>query len=377
LEYIITTLIAKEIIMNLNVFAPVTNCTSYGLVSINLLRHLKDNYDITLFTTGQVTVDDEQDKYWLKTCIDRQEDIDQTAPYIRIYHQFDLASRIGRGFFVGFPIFELTHFNKRELGHLKTPDILVVASHWAKEIIKNELGIEAKVVPLGVDTNIFDYKRPIPENLKPTKPTCIFLNIGKWEYRKGHDFLINCFVKAFNHSDSVELWLCPHNFFINKQQEQEWLGKYRCKLSDKIKIFPRLTTQLEVADLISACTAMVQPSRAEGFDLPLIEGLSMKKWAIATNYAAHTEFCTPENSMLINVDKLELARDDTFFREGTGEWAHLGKSQEEQTINYMREIYDRFHSTGLTPNEAGRKTAEKFSWKNSAEKLKMVLDSGR
>ena len=45
------------------------------------------------------------------------------------------------------------------------------------------------------------------------------------------------------------------------------------------------------------------PARAEGWNLELLEMMACGKQVIATNYSAHTEFCTKENSILIESDE--------------------------------------------------------------------------
>ena len=64
----------------------------------------------------------------------------------------------------------------------------------------------------------------------------------------------------------------------------------------------------------------------------------MNKPVIATNYSAHTEYLTPENSYLVEIDNLTEAKDDKFF-DGFGKWAHLEDRQYEQMIEQMRYVY--------------------------------------
>jgi MFS family permease len=75
---------------------------------------------------------------------------------------------------------------------------------------------------------------------------------SKWEIRKSHDVIIECFSKAFNDTDNVELWMITNNPFLNEEQEKEWLTiVQQSKLRDKIKVFPRLATQENVASRVA------------------------------------------------------------------------------------------------------------------------------
>lgn len=360
--------------MNLNVFSPI-GYTGYGVAGFNLIKRLRNDYNISLFPpSNNISCDNEEDKVWLRECVKNQDTFDNDAQFFKLWHQGELALRVGKGQYTAMTLFELNAFTNRELQSLKCPDKLIVCSKWAKDIAKEQTDIDAYVVPLGVDRTIFHENRPIPQHLKRDKPTCIFLNVGKWEKRKGHDFLIECFEASFSRNDDCELWLCPFNPFISKEQEQEWMGRYHSKLDNKIKILNRLAKQTDVADLMAASTIGIFPSRGEGFGLESLEMLSMNKNIVITNYSAHKDYCDNKNSMLINIDKLETAEDGVFFHS-QGEWAHLGKPQMEQTVTYLRGIYDSFHTTGIEENKAGIETAKNFSWENSASKLREILIS--
>ena len=65
------------------------------------------------------------------------------------------------------------------------------------------------VIPLGVDRGIFT------ETVSNRSET-IFFNCGKWEFRKGHDFIVEAFNEAFEPSDDVELWLMCDNPFLSE-----------------------------------------------------------------------------------------------------------------------------------------------------------------
>ena len=63
---------------------------------------------------------------------------------------------------------------------------------------------------------------------------------------------------------------------------------------------PRVATQHHVAALLADCDCGVFPSRAEGWNLGLLECMSVGLNVIATNYSAHTEFVEPANCRLVH-----------------------------------------------------------------------------
>jgi hypothetical protein len=159
--------------------------------------------------------------------------------------------------------------------------------------------------------------------------------------------------------------MITHNPFLNDQQEGEWLSiVQKSKLKDKIKVFPRLSSQQDLAQAISYSDCGIYVSRAEGWNLELLETMSMNKPVIATNYSAHTEFCNNSNAHLVSIEETEKAIDNKWFH-GEGNWAKIGSKQKEQIIHYMRDIYTNNISTNLSGVETGRK----FTWKNSAKEL--------
>merc|ERR1712167_234812 len=92
-------------------------------------------------------------------------------------------------------------------------------------------GSRVDVAPLGVDPSIFKCADKEPND------KTIFLNVGKWEIRKGHDILCDAFNEAFKEDDNVELWMMNHNPFLDEAQEAEWHNLYlQSGLGSKIKI---------------------------------------------------------------------------------------------------------------------------------------------
>ena len=294
---------------------------------------------------------------------------DPEAPCLKIFHAHDLAARIGKGPYYAYPFFELDTFSDIEKHNLSCCDKIFTSSNWSKKIlINNNVQKEISVVPLGVDTSIFDYR--LCEQIKDKKETYVFCTIGKWEIRKGYDILLDLFTKAFSKEDDVELWICASsdNGYINEEEKNQWHHMYQNnKFSDKIKLFPPLQTHDDVAKLISYTDCGIYISRAEGWNLELLETMAMNKPVIATNYSAHTEFCDKNNSYLIDIDDKEPAYDGKFFK-GQGNWAKIDTKQIDQIISQMKYLYNNKIKT----NPNGIKTAEKFSWDNSA---KAILNS--
>jgi hypothetical protein len=152
------------------------------------------------------------------------------------------------------------------------------------------------------------------------------------------------------------------NPFNTPEEERQWQLLYN---HPGVKIIPRANTQQEVYDIMAQVDCGVFPSRAEGWNLELLEIMSVGRSTIATNYSAHTEFCNDRNCHLIEIKEKELAYDNKWFF-GQGRWANI----DENTISNLSFAIQNFANTYKhSINEASVETARRFSWRNTARSI--------
>ncbi len=339
--------------MKINLQAPI-NQLGYGVAGLNILKALQDKAEVSLFPIGQPQVTSKEDADVVTKGVETAKTFDSQAPCIKIWHQNQMAERIGSGTFIGFPIFELDTFTELEKHHLKSCDRLFVCSEWAKKVCY-DINL-ADVVPLGVDAKLFP-----PAPVRQDEKT-IFFNCGKWEIRKGHDILIKAFQKVLDHGENAELWMMCSNPFNSPEENSRWAKLYN---HPQVKLIPRAETQAEVYNIMSQVDCGVFPSRGEGWNLELLEMMSAGKHVIATDYSAHTEFCTEENAGLVTIKDLEPAFDGKWFF-GQGNWAKIDSHVTmDLYMKMMRFILDKKG----TLNEAGLETASRFSWDDTAQTI--------
>lgn len=341
------------------------NSLGYGVAGYNIAKQLgkkKGVEDFTLFPIGQPEPElhEELLKYDWRN---KEEELSLSDICLKIWHQNGLHEMTGRGVRIGFPIFELNKFTNEEKLSVGSCDGIFVCSKWAKHIVEDQTTTQyVKVVPLGVDRSIFN------ENNNVKRPATIFFNCGKWEIRKGHDIIKECFEKAFNQNDNVELWMMCENPFLG-EKNNDWINYYKSSsLANKIRFIPRQKSHRDVYNIMRQVDVGVFPVRAEGWNLELLELLSCGKHVITTDYSGHTEFTNRINSRQIEIDKLEVAQDGVWFH-GQGEWAALENRQKDQLIAHMRELHQQKKDSELDINLAGIETAIKFSWENTAEEI--------
>jgi len=359
--------------MRINLQAPI-NQLGYGVAGLNILKALQDKAEVSLFPIGQPQVTSQADADAVRKGMETAKTFDPQAPCVKIWHQNQMAERIGSGKFIGFPIFELDTFSDLEKHHLISCDELMVCSEWAKQVCLDQLYMspnghtyldaDAKVhvVPLGVDAELFP-----PAPVRQVTKT-IFFNCGKWEIRKGHDILINAFKEVLEHGENAELWMMCTNPFNSEEENNKWHELYN---HPKVKLIPRMETQQEVYNIMSQVDCGVFPSRGEGWNLELLEMMAAGKHVVATEYSAHTEFCNEENSYLLPISDVESAFDNKWFF-GQGNWAKINDTE----VDMLAKLMQRFIklSKGKV-NTSGIETAKKFSWQNTAKEIIKCLEN--
>ena len=358
--------------MKFNIIGPV-NCLSYGYITQNLIKSLLNlGHQINLSCIGPFQPDEVYSEY-VNQCSDKLDDV---SPDVIIWHHFDLKRFVRPGLLnIGFPVFETNHFSQEEVKNLNSVDILLTTSSWYKEILKKNVrnDLPIYVVPLGVGTDIFHKEEKTNDN-----GIVKFLNIGKWEIRKGHYELVKCFGEVFKDYDDVSLTLACDNPFIGADN-QKWVNfAHKFIPEHKINILPlRFNSCVDVAKLIHSHDIGIFPSKAEGFNMPLSECLACEKLCIATDYSAHTEFATKENCLLIPIEESEKMFDGQFFVGNGGTWAKLGTKQIDSLKNLMEFAYRSVKSGDFHKNLQRRSSSllEGFSWQNTASKIIGVIEN--
>lgn len=356
----------------INYLAPV-NSLSYGLVGLNVLKQLdKNGYNVAWKPIGGVEANN-SDGELLTKCYNNE--FDQYATSLRIFHEFDCAEHIGIHKHISWPIFEITNFTGQRRRHLQAPDYLIVCSQWGKEVLENN-GITKNghiyVVPLGVDVDIFFPSK----QAKPDELT--FIHVSKREYRKSQYEMLQCFESAFTPADNVKLkvvWGSPLLQQRNPREHDKWTKLFRqSPLANKIELIEWVPSQLEIASLLNSADCGLFLSKAEGFGLGCLESLACGLQNITLNYSGVTEFSTPSNSLLVEPTTYEDIYDGVWFTEpNMGKWAAFGEDQTEQTVAYMRSLYERKMNGDNLFNAEGTATAKQFTWENTFNKLENIL----
>ena len=349
----------------LNFKAAFNNRTGYSICSVNIGQELsKKGVQLSLFPIGGIS-QDEQVGEWVAENHYTNSPPHRNSPCLAQWHEHQLYEYISAPFF-GWPIFEIDNFPATTKNSLSYPDDLIVCTEWAKSVLVN-LKVKQEenigVCPLGVNSKVF-----CPSLSENVGDKYIFINVGKFSMNKGHHLLPTIFNRAFSPNDNVELWLLPNNPFLSVPETSEWIKLYKnTPLGHKVKIFSDVPTQQDLAHIISRADCGIFPALCEGWNLPLLEVMSMGKPVIATNYSGHTGFCDGNNSYLVTPSKTVPAVDNKWFF-GDGNWAYL-----EDKIDDFADLMKSCYQNHVRTNYNGILTGEKFSWENSATTLMNIL----
>jgi glycosyltransferase involved in cell wall biosynthesis len=350
---------------DISIVCPINNL-GYGISSYNIWKNLRTLCKTSLFPIGNISIESHWDKEIIIKDIKNQINYNKDSACLKIWHPNDLLMKPhGYGPYATYSFFEINKISIVDRVGYNISDIIITPTSWAKNVLIDN-GIDQRKIKVstpGVDLSIFDHELSIEEEEKTED--YVFLNIGKWETRKGHDILVHLFNQAFNQDDNVRLLMINTNPFLSDKENQQWQNLYKnSKLGNKIYILPRVASQKDIAKIIKISDCGIYPARAEGWNNEAIETMAMNKPIILTNYSAHTEYANKTNSYLIDINSLESANDGKFFN-GEAEWGRLDNSSIEQGVEHMRYVYNN----RITTNPQGLITAQNYSWTKTANSI--------
>lgn len=243
---------------------------------------------------------------------------------------------------------------------------IMAATEHTKEIFRRSgVRIPIKVIHEGLD---IPYTKTVPYKIK-TKAKFKFLNISSGQYRKGIDVLLKAFYAEFKDDENVALVL---KLFPNASTSKE-INSIIIKNKDA-KCTVELINDTGLSDgeqrsLYEQCDAAVYPTRGEGFGLVMAETLALKKPLITTGYSGQMDFCSEENSYLI--DYKIIPSDSHLGING----AKLAEPSGEDLQKKMRYLYENIDSDDVKKKiEYGAQTMESYTWNNAAKQVKAYVD---
>jgi hypothetical protein len=205
-----------------------------------------------------------------------------------------------------------------------------------------------------------------------------FLFIGNFIPRKNLEELIigfNCAFQGYNDVGLIiKTWSSANN------------AEGRKHIADAIRHFSNKTTGLvskpkislitdildedQIINLIRGTDCYVSVSYGEGFDLPMIQAMSMEKLIVTTRFLAHSDYLTDSNSLGIDFSLMPCVNAGAPLYDSYQMWS---RPNMESYINKLRESYSLIRLHKEKAQQMGyeaRKTIDsKFNVKNNTDYL--------
>jgi glycosyltransferase involved in cell wall biosynthesis len=117
---------------------------------------------------------------------------------------------------------------------------------------------------------------------------------------------------------------------------------------DRITLIDERWPRKRLLELLACCDCYVSLHRSEGFGRSPAEAMLLGKPVIATNYSGTTDFCRPDNSLLVDYDLVELAAASYVCGDGQV-WAEPsidGAARHMAALFYDRDMGKRIGAAG-------------------------------
>jgi glycosyltransferase involved in cell wall biosynthesis len=255
----------------------------------------------------------------------------------------------------GFPLEWVDAFN------LSLQGMTVMSKHVRKIMLDHGVTVPIEISSLGVD----HWQRVEPDKgFQINARSFRFLHVSSCFPRKGADVMLRAYGRAFRASDDVTLVI---KTFPNPHNEiHRWLDEARASDPDypDVLVLEADYTVEQLKALYGQCHALVAPSRAEGFGLPMAEAILSGLAVITTGWSGQTDFCTPDTAWVIDYT---FTRAKTHFGLFASVWA---EPDETHLVSLMREVYQLPDLVRKSRISAGlRLLNEKYRWTHAAVRM--------
>jgi len=289
-----------------------------------------------------------------------------------------LSEQFVKGTIIKWGIFETDSLPDDYISYLKRSHLIWVPSQWAKTVLISH-GLNSdhiQIVHEGVNPDIYHpYCRP----QSSTSDIFRFFMCGKKETRKGFDELLEGFRIAFGDDETTELHLKADYFWggqAKAEAKQDELSRQIDGLGlHNVVPFSGALSTLDMALIYNNYDAMIFPSRAEGWGLPLIEAIACGLPVISTYYSGHSEYLSAIDGQFVRLDhQLQPISCPEFLQhwKAGGQWAVASPDEIAKKLVFMKEHHKSLQQHAMTASQTIR---DHFSWRHAAEQAVDSLQS--
>lgn len=285
-------------------------------------------------------------------------------PISVVYGQGDVFERNQGKYKIGFTMLEVDGFPEEWVRQANKMDEIWVPSAFNEQTMRN-CGLKRSIhkIPLGVDC---DYFNPQIKAVKNDNNDYVFFTNIEWGERKNPEMQLQQFNKTFQASDDVCLIAKLNNRdpSINLQHEIKKLNL--SKTGGRIYfIINRVFDFYQLPLLYRSIDCYITAGRGEGWDMPLMEAMACGLPTIATNWGAHQEFATHENSYLLDITGTIPAVAKCPYYEGFS-WAN---PDPDHFSALLKTVFNDQEQATLKGAKAAKQMQQHWSWAHTAKKI--------
>lgn len=263
-------------------------------------------------------------------------------------------------------------------------DQLWVPSRWSKALAVRS-GIPSRsvtVIPWGIDPAVFT---PGGRRMAlATRKRLRFLFVGAPIYRKGLDIALAAYGDAFTAADDVCFMIKsnPDDLFYGGIGLLDRVTQLRARPnSPEVLVVDAFLSAARLAALYRACTVGVFPYRAEGFALPILEGMACGLPPIVPDFGACLDYCARGAAFRVPARRIQLPVRGNFafntlgFREDVDDVDFCEVPIDALAAEMRRVAALPARVLQRTAERAARLSRQRFTWAHTAGRVERALDT--
>lgn len=265
-----------------------------------------------------------------------------------------------------------------------------VTSNAVKETYQRSgITIPIKVIPHGIDFNIWDYKKAPYYN--PHLPKFMFFINDMYGTRKNLDAAVCAFINCFKGNKDVGLYIQSSNLstqlrqmgyggdcrnvtsqtHLRKRVQNDWLNKLGWGGTSQIFINEDWIDTETLVSLYSRANAVISIGN-EGFGLCGLQAIAMKKPLIYLDIGGMKDFANSDNAYPVKVGKLGPSRQHWIYQQYiNGTWAEPDFLNLQYQITH---VYNNPTTVQIKTDKAYADVRENFAWDNAITKIMLAIE---
>ncbi len=236
------------------------------------------------------------------------------------YSAVSMGESLFKGRFnIGYCQWELPYWPKPLNVVFDLMDEMWASSKFTQLSVQSEATVPVKLMPMVVELPPFHPRERTSFGIPEDKFLFMFtFDFNSSVHRKNPHAVVESFLKAFPKNDDVALIIKSSNRDVTNPDVQ-WVQSL-CEKDKRIIWIHETLNRSDFLALLNCCDTFVSLHRSEGFGRNIAEAMLLEKPVIVTNWSGNTDFCTSENSLLVDYKIAQLESGQYSFWEGQ-HWA--------------------------------------------------------